>query len=133
MLSQAMRMRDARAQRGFTLLELIISVTLGLVVMLSGAYLATQFLHAAALNAEATDLGDNKQVVDENMETDFKQGGNYLFNVTPAAATATSYTAEVAADTPRIWWRLDDAANSTTAFDNSGNDLTGTVTGQATY
>lgn len=122
-----------RTEKGFTLFELIISVSLGLVIMLSGAYMAGQLLRAAALNTEQSELDNAKQLVNEAIETDFKQAGNYLYKVTPAVATATNYTDEVIADLPRVWYRFDDAAGSTTAKDQSGNSFDASITGTATF
>lgn len=42
---------------------------------------------------------------------------------------ASAYAAEVLADTPVLWWRLDEPSGSTTFSDSSGNARTGTPTG----
>lgn len=42
---------------------------------------------------------------------------------------ASAYAAEVLADTPILWWRLDEPSGSATFADSSGNARTGTPTG----
>lgn len=46
---------------------------------------------------------------------------------------SSPYAAEITADAPQLWWRLGDAAGSTTALDSSGNGRNGTVTGAVTF
>lgn len=46
---------------------------------------------------------------------------------------ASAYAAEVAADAPKLWWRLDEPSGSTATFDASGNGHSGTVAGSVTF
>lgn len=119
--------------KGFTLFELLICLSLGLVIMLSAAYLAVQLLRSASLNLEQSGLNDAKQVLNETMESDFKQAGTYLCNLTPAAVSATSYASEVQRDAPALWYRLDEPSSSATIADSSGNNRSATVTGSVTF
>lgn len=46
---------------------------------------------------------------------------------------SSPYAAEISADAPQLWWRLGEAAGSTSALDESGNARTGTVQGAVTF
>lgn len=49
-----------------------------------------------------------------------------------AELPGSAYAAEIADDTPALWWRLGEPAGSTTVNDSSGNNRSGTVTGTVT-
>lgn len=125
--------RRTAGQDGFTIIEMVIVAALGLLLMLSVAYLSGQLLRTSAQTFETNDLEDNKATLNEVVETDFHQTGNYLVELTPEAATSTTYADEVLADSPLFYWRLNESAGSTRVEDSSPHAIGGTITGTVNF
>lgn len=117
---------------GFTLVELMIALAVGVLIILAASSYTIRAARSSAARAEQASLDDARELVSSTVRADFMGAGRYLARASAASTEAPSYGEEVRNDHPLAWWRLNEQATALAAADATGDNNTGVISGVVT-
>lgn len=117
---------------GFTLIELMIALAVGVLIILAASSYTIRAARSSAARAEQASLDDARELVSSTVRADFMGAGRYLTRVSDASVERPSYGEEIRNDHPLAWWRLNEQTAPLAAADATGNNNTGVISGVVT-
>lgn len=125
-------MHTCAGATGFTLVELMIALAVGVLVILAASTYTIRAARSSAAWAEQASLDDARELVSSNLRADFMGAGRYLARDSAASVTAPTYVEEVRIDQPVAWWRLNELTAASVMADATGNENVGVFSGGVT-
>lgn len=121
-----------RTPSGFTLVELMIALAVGLLIILAASSYAIRTARTSAARAELVSLDAARELVSSTLRADFLGAGRYLVRTSAASVEVPSYGEEVQNDHPLAWWRLNEQTAAAAVADATGNNNVGVISGVVT-
>lgn len=125
-------MRTYPGAAGFTLVELMIALAVGLLVILAASTYTIRAARSSAARAEQALLDDARESVSSTLRADFMEAGRHLARDSAASVTAPTYVEEVRIDRPVAWWRFNELTAESVMADATGNENVGVFSGGVT-
>lgn len=121
------------AQQGFSLVELMIALFVGLFVILAATSFVGRASQEAGLAREQAETEGTQEHVSQRFTADSESVGRHLTLFVGEPADSTTFEDEVLADSPELWWRLNEPAGSARVDDRTEHNHEGIATGPRTF
>lgn len=108
------------------------ALAVGVLVILAASAYTIRAARSSAARAELAALEDARELASATVRADFMEAGRYLVRDSAASRKAPSYVEEVRDDHPVAWWRFNELSGGAVAFDATGNNNAGVVSGVVT-
>lgn len=125
-------MRTYPGVAGFTLVELMIALAVGVLIILAASTYTIRAARSSAARAEQASLDDAREFVSSTVRADFMGAGRHLARDSAASVTAPTYVEEVRIDRPVAWWRFNELPAASVMADATGNNNVGIFNGGVT-